>query len=174
MQPASERGSPKLRVPVWRCRRRGHLRARQSPRPARPPARAVGSMPQAAAWGPIAPSDRRLRPRNILRRRPNAAAVTRLHTSADRAHGSGSVRGIRRTTEEVTFGGGTKAAGATSNRIFASQRQPASTASRPYALAPVGNNAFGDFTLEHQNHPVYQGGHGSITSQRTSKAVAML
>ena len=44
---------------------------------------------------------------------------------------SGVARGTRRTTDEVTLGGGTKAAGAMSNRIFASVRQPASTESRP-------------------------------------------
>ena len=36
-----------------------------------------------------------------------------------------------RTSDDVTFGGGTKADGATSNRIWPRVRQPASTESRP-------------------------------------------
>ena len=44
---------------------------------------------------------------------------------------SGCVRGTRRTSEEVTFGGGTNADGLTSKRIRASQRHCASTESRP-------------------------------------------
>ena len=44
---------------------------------------------------------------------------------------SGSARGTSSTTDEVTFGGGTKALAAMSNRMRASQRQPASTESRP-------------------------------------------
>ncbi len=45
--------------------------------------------------------------------------------------GRGWARGTKRTTDEVTLGGGTNALGAISNMIFASVRQPASTASRP-------------------------------------------
>ena len=41
------------------------------------------------------------------------------------------VRGTNRTTEEVTLGCGTKAAGEISNRILVSARQFASTPSRP-------------------------------------------
>ncbi len=44
---------------------------------------------------------------------------------------SGWARGTSRTTDDVTLGGGTKAVGATSNMIFVSQRQFASTDSRP-------------------------------------------
>ena len=44
---------------------------------------------------------------------------------------SGVARGVSRTTDEVTLGGGVKARGDTSNRISASARQPASTPSRP-------------------------------------------
>ena len=39
--------------------------------------------------------------------------------------------GRARTSDEVTFGGGTKAVAAMSNRMRASLRQPASTDSRP-------------------------------------------
>ena len=67
--------------------------------------------------------------RSILRRWPKAASVTR--SSARRSQGRGFARGMSCTTDEVTFGGGTKAEGAMSNRIFASVRQPASTESRP-------------------------------------------
>jgi hypothetical protein len=67
--------------------------------------------------------------RSILRRWPKAASVTR--SSALRSQGGGFARGISCTSEEVTFGGGTKADGAMSNRIFACVRQPASTESRP-------------------------------------------
>ena len=45
--------------------------------------------------------------------------------------GLGGGRGISRTTEDVTFGCGTKAAGEMSNRILVSARQFASTPSRP-------------------------------------------
>ena len=48
-----------------------------------------------------------------------------------RREGKGASRGTRWTTDEVTLGGGTKADGATSNRMRACVRQPASTASRP-------------------------------------------
>ena len=61
--------------------------------------------------------------RSILRRCPNAAAVTR--SSADRRAGAtGSARGRMATTLEVTFGGGAKA--------------------RP------GDQALGDLSLKHQ------------------------
>ncbi len=92
-------------------------------------ARRVGSIPAAsrAATG-SRKSDFRLC-LNIFRRWPNAACVT---CSSERMRqGSGSARGTRWTTEDVTLGGGTNADGATSNRIFASVRQPASTPSRP-------------------------------------------
>src|SRR5690348_1052128 len=79
------------------------------------------------------PSDLRLW-RSILRRWPNAASVTRW--SSAESQGSGTGRGVSRTTEDVTLGGGTKAEGATSNRILASVRQPASTDKRPYDLLP--------------------------------------
>src|SRR5947207_2001407 len=48
--------------------------------------------------------------RSIFRRWPKAAAAT--CSSARRSQGSGLARGTRRTTEEVTFGCGTNAAGA--------------------------------------------------------------
>ena len=67
--------------------------------------------------------------RSILRRWPKAARVTRSRSAI--RQGSGSGRGRRWTTLEVTFGGGTKADGATSNRMVACVRQPHSTPSRP-------------------------------------------
>ena len=52
-----------------------------------------------------------------------------LQGSASQA--SGAARGTSRTTDDVTLGGGTKAEGATSNRIFASHASPpAPTAGR--------------------------------------------
>src|SRR6185369_12655398 len=98
-------------------------------------ARAVGAISAAArSAAESTPSDFKLW-RSILRRCPNAASVTRCKVSASQA--SGSARGVSRTTDEVTLGGGTKAEGATSNKIFASQRQPVNTASRPYDLSPT-------------------------------------
>ena len=49
----------------------------------------------------------------------------------DRAGATGSASGSRRTTLEVTFGGGTKALRETSNRIFGVVRHCGSTDSRP-------------------------------------------
>ncbi len=51
----------------------------------------------------------------------------------ERAHpaGQGVAARVRRTTLEVTFGGGTKAEGGTSKRMRARVRQPASTPRRP-------------------------------------------
>ena len=119
-----------------------------------------------------APSERRLW-RSILRRWPNAAAVMR--SSVVRVQGRGLARGTSRTTDEVTLGGGTKAEGATSNMIFASVRQPASTARRPNGLSPglaTMRSATSRWNISTimSNH----GGHGSVPSQRTSSAVEML
>ena len=52
---------------------------------------------------------------------------------ADRVAGraGSTVLGMRCTMADVTFGGGVKAAGPTLNMIFASDRQPHSTPSRP-------------------------------------------
>src|SRR5262245_37914285 len=72
--------------------------------------------------------------RSIFRRWPKAASVTRCSASA--SQGSGSCRGVRRTIEDVTLGGGTNAERATSNRILASVRHPASTERRPYDFVP--------------------------------------
>ena len=92
-------------------------------------ARRVASTPAAAASrAGSTDSDLRLC-RSIFRRWPKAAAAT--CSSARRSHGSGALRGTSRTTEEVTLGCGTKAAGEMSNRILVSARQLASTASRP-------------------------------------------
>ena len=73
------------------------------------------------------------------------------------------------------MGGGTKAEGETSNMIFASVRQPASTARRPYCSSPgvaTMRSATSRWNISTivSNH----GGHGSVPSQRTSSAVAML
>ena len=67
--------------------------------------------------------------RNILRRCPNAACVTRANNF--RLQGSGDGFGTTSTTDETTFGGGVKADGGTSNNIRALVRQPQSTPSRP-------------------------------------------
>ena len=67
--------------------------------------------------------------RSILRRCPKAARVTA--SSALTRQGRGRGRGVRWTTLEVTFGGGTKAEGGTSKRMRASVRQPQSTPRRP-------------------------------------------
>src|SRR5215472_18466715 len=96
-------------------------------------ARAVGATPAHASTGPTAsPSDFRL-VRNILRRWPNAAAVMRS-SAGRRAGASGSARGRIATTLDVTVGGGTKARGGTSNRIFTSASHCARTERRPYDL----------------------------------------
>src|SRR5436190_7161687 len=72
-------------------------------------ARAVGVTPAASSNGSGAmPSVRRLA-RSILRRCPNAAAVTRS-SAAFGAGASGAARGTNDTTLDVTFGGGTEAA----------------------------------------------------------------
>src|ERR1700722_1578327 len=97
-------------------------------------ARTAPSMSAAARSGVGSTPRARQVWRSILRRWPKAAAVTR--SSVDRVHGSGAARGINRTTDDVTLGGGTKADGATSNMIFASVRQPARTARRPYGFSP--------------------------------------
>src|SRR5712671_1372224 len=92
-------------------------------------ARAVSAMPApASSVRGSGVSDLRLW-RSIFRRWPKAASVTRSRVR--RSHGAGADRGTRRTTAEVTLGGGTKAEAETSNRIFTSARQPASTESRP-------------------------------------------
>src|SRR5688572_16458644 len=72
-------------------------------------ARAVGAMPAASSSASgSGPSVLRLW-RNILRRCPNAAAVTR--SSSLRSHDSGFVRGTSSTSDDVTLGGGTNADG---------------------------------------------------------------
>src|SRR6185437_14716985 len=80
-------------------------------------ARAVGTIPAPASSGSAGiPSDLRL-DRSILRRCPNAAAVTRSSVGLS-AGDSGTGRGVNRTTLDVTFGAGVKARGGMSNRIF--------------------------------------------------------
>src|SRR6185295_10256394 len=93
-------------------------------------ARRVGSMPARSRMGIGSTLSTRRLDRNIFRRCPNAAAVTRSNVA--RSQERGAARGTSRTTEEVTFGGGTKALRFISNRIFPSVRQPVSTLSRPY------------------------------------------
>src|SRR5262245_38080687 len=93
-------------------------------------ARVVGSIP-ASMRSEVAsiPNFFRLC-RSILRRWPKALSVTRCNAVASQARGSS--RGVSRTIEDVTLGGGTNADRATSNRILASVRQPAKIDSRPY------------------------------------------
>ena len=74
--------------------------------------------------------------RNILRRWPNAAAVTRSR-SGMRAGASGSGRGVKWMTVDVTLGGGTKACGEMSNSSSTSQSHEVITDSRPYEESPV-------------------------------------
>ncbi len=93
-------------------------------------ARAVGAM---AAWASRdstgTPRVLRLE-RSILRRWPNAAAVTRSRTGLEAA-AKGLARGARRTTLEVTLGGGTKARGGRSKRILGSVSHCTRIDSRP-------------------------------------------
>src|SRR4029077_12558307 len=108
---ADELGHVAFRSASWRARATKPCTGISS-------ARAVSAMPAAASSGfGSSPRVRRLW-RSIFRRWPNAASVTR--SSAGRSQGSGSARGTRRTTDEGTLGGGTKAVGADANRIFAS------------------------------------------------------
>ena len=119
-------------------------------------ARRVGSTCAAAASraGSMA-SDLRLC-RSIFRRWPKAAAAT--CSSARRSHGSGFARGTRRTTEEVTLGCGTNAAGEISNRILVSARQFGEHGEPAIGLVVLmRDDAFGDLALEHQHHHVVPG-----------------
>src|SRR6266481_4697277 len=85
---------------------------------------------RAASSNAVASRPRDLRLcRNILRRWPKAASLTR--SSARRSQASGAFRGTSSTRDEVTLGGGTKALAATSKQMRALQRQPTRTESRP-------------------------------------------
>ncbi len=90
--------------------------------------RVTSTSAAAASRSGSTPRDFRLC-RSILRRWLKAAAAT--CSSRRRSQASGSARGTRRTTDDVTFGGGVKAAGEMSNRILVSARQFDSTPSRP-------------------------------------------
>jgi hypothetical protein len=68
--------------------------------------------------------------RNILRRWPNAAAVTFSSTAAWQGTGAAS-RGVMCTTEEVTLGGGVKARGEMSKSFVAWQRHCEMIDNRP-------------------------------------------
>jgi hypothetical protein len=92
-------------------------------------ARAVGLMPAASSSAAASMPSPFRDCLSILRRWPNAACVTR--ESAPISQGRGVLRGTSSTTEDVTFGGGVKAAGGRSNRMRACVRQPASTPRRP-------------------------------------------
>ena len=92
-------------------------------------ARALGSIPASSSKGSGSVASVFRLCRSILRRWPNAASVTR--SSARRSQASGAWRGARLTNDDVTLGEGTKALAATSKRMRASQRQPASTDKRP-------------------------------------------
>src|SRR5207253_509156 len=63
-------------------------------------------------------------------RPPDAAAVTRSSAAFD-AGASGAARGTSDTTLDVTFGGGTKALGGRSNKIFGSASHCTITDSLP-------------------------------------------
>ena len=77
-------------------------------------ARRVGRMPACSSKA-SPPRSRRLL-RSILRRWPNAAAVTR--SNAGQGAGSGDRRGVSRTTAESTLGGGQNArAGSVNNGL---------------------------------------------------------
>ena len=67
-------------------------------------------------------------------------------------------RGISSTTLEVTFGGGVKAAGATSNRIRASRPPPRQhrEAAVIGALGRGRDDPAGDLALEHERQPVIE------------------
>ena len=131
-------------------------------------------MPAAASSGSgSAPSDFRLW-RSILRRWPNAAAVTR--SSSARSQASGSARGTSSTTDEVTFGGGTKADGCDVEQDLrlACASRPAPTAGRS-CLLPGGATMRSatsrwNISTSRSNH----GGQGSVVSHDTSSGVAML
>ena len=79
------------------------------------------------------------------------------------------------TTDDVTFGGGTKAAGFTSNSTFTCMRQPTSTLSRPYFFEP-GPAAIRSATSRWNISTAesYHGGQGSMLSQCTRSVVATL
>src|SRR5262245_17424429 len=134
---------------------------------------AVGSIPaSASSEAGSTPKVLRLC-RSILRRWPNAASVTRCSAAA--SHASGSCRGVSRTIEDVTFGGGTNAERATSNKILASVRQPAKTDNRPYDFFPgVATIRSATSRWNISNNESYQGGQGSTVSQSTKRAVAIL
>ncbi len=69
-------------------------------------------------------------PRNIFRRCPNAAAVSRSIVANSAGSGCAG-RGTRPTTAENTFGGGTKASGGMRSARSVAQIHCASTDSRP-------------------------------------------
>ena len=92
-------------------------------------ARAVGAMPACIQQG------QRIAPERLKALAQHLAALAegRLGHALQRlgAARQRRARGTSSTSDEVTFGGGTKADGAMSNRMRASLRQPASTDSRP-------------------------------------------
>ena len=90
-----------------------------------------------------------------------ALAECRLGDALQRAAVAGqAVRRAARAAprDDVTFGGGTKADGAMSNRIFAS-RAPARQHREPAVGLRAGlrDDALGDLALEHQHEPVVPG-----------------
>ena len=108
--------------PRWRARRSlrrespPHARSPRSARAQAAPARRIRQAASALC-------------RSILRRWPKAACATR--SSVSRLQGSGSARGMSSTIDEVTFGGGVNADGATSKRMRGVVRQPHRIARRP-------------------------------------------
>ena len=175
----------------WSCRpllhgvrhRRHHARdraARREPAPApqslRPgcPRRAPsGSSPRRQrSAGTSTPSERRLW-RSILRRCPKAACVT--PSRSWRSQGSGAARGSeahhRRGDFRRRHEGG---------RIYVEQNAGFAAPLRQHRKPPVafragrGDDAFGDFALEHQDRGVVPGRPRLGADQQTSSAVAML
>ena len=90
--------------------------------------------------------------RNILRRWPNAAAVTRSRHALS-AGASGAARGRSETTAEATFGGGVKAAAGRPNNGTASHNHWVRTGKPAIGFRRrPGGQPVGDFALEHQDH----------------------
>ena len=131
-------------------------RARRSLRPQYPPrARSGRGRLFRAAERDRAPSDFRLA-RSILRRWPNAAAVTR--SSARRSQGRGVARGIelhhrRRDLRRRHEGRGRDVEQDLRLRAPAGQHREAAVGLR----AGLRDDALGDLALEHQHEPVVPG-----------------
>ena len=138
------------------ARREPRGAARRSPATRMSSARAVGSSPAAASSaGTSAPSERRLW-RSILRRWPKAACVTRSRSA--RSHGSGA--GARHQTHHRGCDFRRRHEG---RRLDVEQDARLAAPLRQHRQASValrcrrGDDAFGDFALEHENGAVVPG-----------------